>query len=123
MTDGTSFDNELNQAIVETAPAPRPLIPSGLYDAAKWCTLIGLPAFATLYSALAPIWNFPGAGQVSQTVAAVCTFLGVLLGISTAHYNRHEVGIGGTLNLSVDEANLALNTRPVVGDEITVKVR
>ncbi len=59
-----------------------------LYDVLKWIAMILLPAIGTLYFALAGIWGFPYAEQVVGTVTAVDTFLGVLLGISTAQYNK-----------------------------------
>lgn len=59
-----------------------------LYDVLKWIAQILLPALATLYFALAGIWDFPFGEQIVGTIAAVDTFLGVLLGISTAQYNK-----------------------------------
>ena len=50
--------------------------------------MIFLPALGTLYFALAGIWGFPYAEQVVGTITAVDTFLGVILGISTAQYNK-----------------------------------
>jgi hypothetical protein len=41
-----------------------------------------------LYFTLAQIWHLPNAEEVIGTIAAVNTFLGVLLGISTRSYNR-----------------------------------
>lgn len=58
------------------------------YDVLKWVAMIALPAAGTLYFALASIWAFPYAEQVLGTVAAVDTFLGALLGISTNNYNK-----------------------------------
>ena len=73
------------------------------YDVLKWIAQILLPALGTLYFALARIWNFPYAEEIVGTIAAIDTFLGVLLGISTAQYNKAipaqdeepEDGIGG----------------------------
>ena len=56
------------------------------YDALKWIALYFLPAFATLYFALAGIWNLPYGEQVLGTISALDTFLGVLLGLSNAKY-------------------------------------
>lgn len=61
-----------------------------LYDVLKWIAMILLPALGTLYFALAGIWGFPYAEQVVGTVTALDTFLGVLLGISTSHYNKNN---------------------------------
>ena len=59
-----------------------------LYDALKWICLICIPALATFYVALAPVWGWPYAEQISITANAVCVLLGALLGISTAQYNK-----------------------------------
>ena len=59
-----------------------------VYDILKWIALYLLPALGTLYFALAGIWNFPLGEQVLGTIAAIDTFLGVLLGISSAQYNQ-----------------------------------
>ncbi len=40
--------------------------------------------------ALAGIWGLPYGEQVVGTITAVDTFLGVLLGISSAQYNKTE---------------------------------
>ena len=58
------------------------------YDILKWCTLVLIPACTTLYVALSAIWNFPYASEVAKTSAAVCCFLGAILGISTAQYYK-----------------------------------
>ena len=61
---------------------------NGVYDVLKWIALYLLPALGTLYFALAGIWNFPYGEEVVGTITAVDTFLGVLLGISSANYNK-----------------------------------
>lgn len=63
-----------------------------IYDVLKWICVICLPALGTLYFALSGIWNFPYAEQVVGTISAVTTCLGILLGISTAEYNRQNGG-------------------------------
>ena len=59
-----------------------------VYDVLKWIALYLLPALGTLYFALAGIWNFPYGEEVVGTITAVDTFLGVLLVISSANYNK-----------------------------------
>lgn len=59
-----------------------------MYDILKWVALVLLPALATLYFALAGIWNFPYGEEIVGTISAVDAFLGVLLGISTAQYKK-----------------------------------
>ena len=61
-----------------------------IYNILKYIAQIILPAIATLYLALAGIWNLPYGEQISGTVMAVDTFLGVLLGISSANYNKNK---------------------------------
>lgn len=63
-----------------------------LYKILKYIAMIFLPALGTLYFALAGIWGFPHAEQVVGTIAAIDTFLGVILGISTAQYNKKMGG-------------------------------
>ena len=58
------------------------------YDFLKWVAQLLLPAVGTLYFALASIWGFPYGEQVVGTITAVDTFLGVILGISTASYSK-----------------------------------
>ena len=59
-----------------------------VYDVLKWIAQILLPAVATLYFALAQIWGLPYAEQIVGTITAIDAFMGVLLGISTYHYNK-----------------------------------
>ena len=67
-----------------------------LYDILKWIAQLLLPATGTLYFALAGIWGFPYGEQIVGTITAVDTFLGVILGISSAQYhkeNENEIDI------------------------------
>ena len=65
---------------------------NGAYDVLKWIALILIPAVAVLYGALAPVWGWPYAEQIVYTLTAIDTFLGAILGISTAQYNKEDVG-------------------------------
>lgn len=58
------------------------------YDILKWVAMYFLPSLGTLYFALAGIWGLPYGEQVVGSITAIDTFLGVLLGISTAQYNK-----------------------------------
>lgn len=60
------------------------------YDVLKWIAQYLLPALATLYFAVAQIWGLPYGEEVVGTITAIDTFLGVLLGISTAAYNKQN---------------------------------
>ena len=59
-----------------------------MYDILKFLCTILLPALGTLYFALAKIWNLPYAEQVVGTLAALATFIGVLIGISSYNYYK-----------------------------------
>lgn len=61
-----------------------------VYDVLKWIAQLFLPAFGTLYFALASIWGFPYGEEIVGTITAVDTFLGVILGISTVAYNKNK---------------------------------
>lgn len=63
-----------------------------VYDILKWVALVGLPALTALWLTLANIWGFPYAEAIGATMAAVTTFLGAILGISSIQYQKR---IGG----------------------------
>ena len=65
-------------------------LPDKMYNVLKWLTMIVLPAVATLYFALYGIWGFPYGEQVVGTITALVTFFGVVLGVSTAQYNKSK---------------------------------
>ena len=58
------------------------------YDVLKWIAQYLLPALGTLYFALSGIWGLPYGEQIVGTITAIDTFMGVILGISTAQYNK-----------------------------------
>jgi uncharacterized membrane protein len=60
------------------------------YDILKYLTIIVLPAIGTLYTGLSQIWTLPYAAQIPATITVICTFLGAILCISTAQYNRGD---------------------------------
>lgn len=61
-----------------------------VYDVLKWIAQYLLPALGTLYFALAAVWNLPYGEEVVGTVTAIDAFIGVLLGISSASYNKNN---------------------------------
>ena len=67
-----------------------------VYDILKFIAQIVLPAIGALYFALAKIWGLPYGTEFVGTIAAIDTFLGACLGISTAQYNAKEVSDGNT---------------------------
>lgn len=63
-----------------------------VYDVLKFIALVVLPALGTLYFALSTIWGLPYGEQIVGTITAIDTFLGALLGISSAKYNKSLKG-------------------------------
>lgn len=77
-----------------------------VYSILKWVALIALPALATLIVSIGDIWGIPYKSEISLTITAINTFLGVLIGISTASY-KGEGEITYTPN--TDNVNILLN--------------
>lgn len=65
-------------------------LPDKIYDILKWVALICIPAIATFYVALAPVWGWPFADEIAKTANAICILIGALIGISTAEYNKSK---------------------------------
>jgi hypothetical protein len=63
-------------------------LPDKLYDVLKWIALVVIPALCTFYGVLAAALSLPYAEIVAQIGAGVCTFIGALIGISTAEYRK-----------------------------------
>lgn len=64
------------------------IISNKAYDVLKWVALIALDAIGVCYKTLAAIWGWPFGDEVLNTCAAVSLFIGSLIGISTAQYNK-----------------------------------
>lgn len=62
-----------------------------VYDILKWVALIVLPALAFFYSGLAETWGLPFGDQIPDTITLVELFLGTLLGVSSATYNKNKL--------------------------------
>ena len=60
------------------------------YDILKYIVTIVLPALTTLWLALATIWNLPYGEPIGATMGAITVFLGALIGISSAQYNKEK---------------------------------
>lgn len=73
-----------------------------VYDILKWIAQILLPAVGALYFGLADIWNLPKATEVVGTITVVDAFLGILLGLSTASYNRSDAKYDGVIAVHED---------------------
>lgn len=60
-----------------------------VYDVLKFIAMVVLPALGTLYFALSSIWGLPYGEQIVGTITAIDTFLGAILGISSATYKKN----------------------------------
>ncbi len=64
------------------------ILPNGWYDILKWVSVIALPALAVLVGVLGKTWGMPDVDKIVITINAVGVFIGALIGVSTAQYNR-----------------------------------
>lgn len=64
---------------------------SKIYDTLKWISTVVLPALATLVLAIGQIWNVTvWTVPIGATIAAVATFMGAVLGISSIQYAKQK---------------------------------
>lgn len=113
-----------------TSEVKQPILGNTAYDVAKDATTIWLPAAATLYAALAAIWNLPFSVEVVGTVGAIVVFLGVVLKISSNRFNNQPVSYNGQLTVNMTDPmkdNFALAIDEpwdalAKNDEIRIKV-
>lgn len=82
-----------------------------VYDVLKWVALIAIPAASALYVTLSGLWGLPHATEVAGTLAAVGTFMGVLLGVSSSKYQGNTPS--GTLHVSENQDIHAAFEKPV----------
>ena len=61
-----------------------------VYDVLKWLALIALNAIGVFYKTLATIWGWPFGEEILTTCAALSLFIGSMIGISTAEYNKSK---------------------------------
>lgn len=59
-----------------------------LYDFLKWVAILFLPALSTLIAVVFKIWDIPYGNEIAQTITALATFLGAILGISSIQYKK-----------------------------------
>lgn len=63
---------------------------SRIYDILKYTALIALPALATFWAIVSPLWGFPYTDQVVTTIVALNTLLGALIGVSAYQHNKAQ---------------------------------
>ena len=59
------------------------------YNFLKWACLIAVPALITLISTLGTIYG-KDTTAITATIGAIATFVGALIGVSNANYNKLE---------------------------------
>lgn len=64
------------------------IIPNKVYNVMKWILVIFIPALIGLCTMIFPLYHIPHLEIVVGTIAAIQTFLGACMGISTKAYNK-----------------------------------
>jgi hypothetical protein len=88
------------------------------YSLGKKLVQIWIPAISTLYFTLGNIWGFPKVEEVIGTLAAIATFLGVCLGLSSKQYDASGAGVAGDIVITTNpetgkkKFSLNLNSDP-----------
>lgn len=98
-----------------------------VYAAGKKIVQVVIPAISTMYFALSGIWGLPAPEKVIGTLAAVATFLGVSLHISSSQYDSSGAAYDGTIHtVNTDEGTqVHFNVDPqdlVSKDSVAFKV-
>lgn len=93
-----------------------------LYEKLKFIALVLLPALSTLYFTLGSLWGFSYVEQVVGTIAAIDTFLGVILRISTKSYNASPDKYVGAIRVTtkddgVRNYRLEMNNDPALMED------
>ena len=95
---------------------PEPLLSDRTYGIVKRSATIILPALATLYFALAQLWNFPEPEKVVASITAINTFLGVVVQISKKSYYASGHQYAGEIQVTEKEgtkiASLVVDGNP-----------
>lgn len=59
-----------------------------VYDILKYFCIIFCPALITFLTVIFNLYGIPNVEIVTGTIAAVATFIGALIGISSINYNK-----------------------------------
>lgn len=81
------------------AKQARPLLTNRSYDLFRDGAQIGFPAFITLYTAVATIWQWAHTTEVVGTLAAFNVFLGVVVKIAARQYESSGAKYDGTVTV------------------------
>jgi Putative phage holin Dp-1 len=113
MVGSMSQNGTPNQPDVKTTTF---VLSDAMYNKVKFLVQIVLPALSTLYFTLSAVWGLPGVEQVIGTLAALATFFGVLLGLSTKSYNASDAKYDGAIVLHQKEDGGKLYSLELNGD-------
>lgn len=108
---------------MESIITKKPLLTDKVYNFLKKLVTVYLPAFSTFYFVMAGIWNFPHPEQVVGSIAALCTFLGITLGISTKTYNNSPEKYDGSVLLNTKEDGTKVYTLEVNGNLDSIETK
>ena len=99
------------------------------YDILKYIAQIVLPALATLYAALVPLWGLPYGEAIVGTIVAVDAFLGALLRISSKKYYDSDKDVDGYIDFDGEEEEMTIDLDAIDwkefedGSRVHLKVR
>lgn len=106
---------------------------SKTYDKLKFLAQVLLPGVGTLYFSLSGVWGehiFPAADQVSGTILALDTFLGIFLADATRRYRKSDDRFDGHISVKDNEdegtSEVGVSINPdslTTKDEVTLKVK
>lgn len=65
-------------------------LPDKVYDVLKWITLIFLPALTSLVGIILNCFQVNCTDNVLTIMAAITTFMGTILGLSTINYKKEK---------------------------------
>lgn len=83
---------------------PTPMLSNSAYNVVKKSATIVFPALSALYIAIAQIWNLGHVDQVVGTLAALNTFLGVIIQLSKKSYYASNAPYVGEIQVKNDGA-------------------
>lgn len=67
------------------------ILPAKVYSIIKWCLIVVVPAFITLFTLLAKAWSWDiPVEAIVTTITGIATFFGVIVGISHVNYYKGE---------------------------------
>ena len=75
---------------------------SKIYDLLKTIGRYWLPALTTMYVALAKVWGWENAAEITATISAITVCLNTLLGVSNENYSK-EVNTSTTFERAAEE--------------------